>query len=639
MCWRRPPLDRKAWIFTYGAGVSLIGIFVQAPLISNNGRDAFNDTAAGSFGALWGGLHAGYDHLLLPHVLLGAEGDISFPDFLEDGLLGSSATLSEKLDFVSTLRARAGYTDGRWLVYATGGFAWGQARYAESPADGAVNSLLRERIGWTVGAGAELMLAPGWSLRLEYLFDHLGPASGDFSSGARVASAPVDLNEVRLGVSWHPGVPSNPSTTAPTVGDAVARWLADTRHWNVHGQLTYVEQGYPAFHSAYAGANSLPAGGEVANTATVTAFLGVHLWPGAELYFNPELDQGTGLGNTLGLAGFPNGEAEKAGHPVPRFNYDRLFVRQTFGLGGRQEAVADGPNQLTTTRDLSRVTVTLGKLSTGDLFDVNAYAADPRTQFLNWNIFGGGSYDWTMDQPGWTWGAAVELNEPDWAVRVGYFLVPTTSNANTFDLNIPSRGEYAAELELPYARDSHPGKLRLFAWVNRAVMGSYAAALAMPATTPGYPDLTQTREVRTNYGFVANLEQELTSDLGLFSRGSWSPGLLEIIGWTDCDWSASLGAVLKGTRWRRPDDKLGLATVIEGLSPEAQAYFDAGGLGILIGDGHLDYRPEQVVEAYYACNVLQWLTITLDYQLVANPAYNSDRGPVSIFAARIHAEF
>jgi high affinity Mn2+ porin len=77
----------------------------------------------------------------------------------------------------------------------------------------------------------------------------------------------------------------------------------------------------------------------------------------------------------------------------------------------------------------------------------------------------------------------------------------------------------------------------------------------------------------------------------------------------------------------------------EGLSPQARAYFAAGGLGILIGDGQLNYRREMVLEAYYAYSVNKWATLTLDYQFVVNPGYNADRGPVSIFAARAHAEF
>ena len=163
-------------------------------------------------------------------------------------------------------------------------------------------------------------------------------------------------------------------------------------------------------------------------------------------------------------------------------------------------------------------------------------------------------------------------------------------------MNFPD-GEYIGELELRYSLFSQPGKLRLMAWANRANMGSYTAALAEPITTPNYPDITLVRQVRTNYGFAANLEQAITADLGVFSRASWSPGLDEIIAWTDCDQSLSAGAVLKGTSWGRPNDTIGVGGVSEGLSPEARAYFAAGGLGILIGDGALNYRPEKMLES------------------------------------------
>jgi high affinity Mn2+ porin len=244
-----------------------------------------------------------------------------------------------------------------------------------------------------------------------------------------------------------------------------------------------------------------------------------------------------------------------------------------------------------------------------------------------------------MDKIGYTWGAAAELNQKSWAFRTGYFLVPAVSNVNSYDTHISQHGEYIGELERRYSLFSQPGKLRLMGWANIANMGGYADALAMPVTTPNYPDITQTRHVRTNYGFVANMEQAITGDLGIFSRASWSPGHVELIGWTDCDESLSFGAVLKGTAWGRPDDRIGVAGVVEGLSPIARAYFAAGGLGILIGDGQINYRPEQILEAYYAYSLNKWATLTFDYQFIDNPGYNADRGPVSVFSGRLHAQF
>ena len=264
---------------------------------------------------------------------------------------------------------------------------------------------------------------------------------------------------------------------------------------------------------------SLSGVGQAKDTASTTAFIGFRPWDGTDIYINPEITQGFGLSGTTGVAGFPNFEAQKASFPMPRFDLARAYVQQTFGLGGEQETIEDGPNQIARKVDISRFTIIAGKLAVTDFFDNNAYAHDGRTQFFNWNIDCCGSYDWTMDQISYTWGAMAELNQKFWAVRAGYFLVPAISNTDDFDMRFPD-GEYIGELELRYALVSQPGKLRLMAWANRANMGSYAAALAEPMTIPTYPDITLVREIRTNYGFEANLEQAISADLGVFSRAS-----------------------------------------------------------------------------------------------------------------------
>jgi high affinity Mn2+ porin len=592
-----------------------------------------------SFASLYGGAQIGYSCLLPSRLSLGFEADISFPNFLKDGAVATRATpystVIEKLDFISTFRGRFGYAFDHWLIYGTGGLAWSQARLLENP--GLVNNedkVLRMRAGWSLGAGSEFAIAPGWTARLEYLYDYLGKTTGAFPSSTGYESTTVGVHNLRLGLNrqlrWSVGTPAlNSNDTPPT----------ESNNWNIHGQSTFVEQGYFHFHSPYEGPNSLSGADQAKNTASATAFIGFRPWDGTELYVNPELMQGFGLSDTLGVAGFPNGEAQKSNFPMPRFNMARAFLRQTFGFGGEQETTEDGPNQIAGKQDISRVSITVGKFAVTDIFDVNAFANDPRTTFLNWNLYGGGSYDWTMDKLSWTWGAVTELNQKYWALRFGYFLVPIVSNSNAFDPNIPERGEYAGEFEWRYSLFSQPGKLRLFGWTNIATAGSYAEAVALPITSPNYPDITMTRRVRGNYGFVVNAEQAITDDLGLFSRASWDAGHTEKIGWTDCDESLSLGAVLKGTSWGRPNDRIGIAGVVEDLSPEARAYFAAGGIGILIGDGQLNYKQEKILEVYYAYSLNKWSTLSFDYQFIANPGYNIDRGPVSIYAARLHAEF
>src|SRR5271170_7729695 len=112
--------------------------------------------------------------------------------------------------------------------------------------------------------------------------------------------------------------------------------------WNFHLQNTEVVQGDPAFPAKYSGPNSLNSKGEVQETVTLDLFAGVRLWRGAEAHMDFLMWQGYGLSSTYGIEAFPNGDAYKAGTETPYFNFARLFIRQTIGLGGEQEDVPDG---------------------------------------------------------------------------------------------------------------------------------------------------------------------------------------------------------------------------------------------------------------------------------------------------------
>lgn len=588
-----------------------------------------------------GGVQVGYNVVLPSRLMLGIEADATIPYFFEtDDVMWSRAatsgnTLTEHLDYIATLRGRVGYAFDNTLIYATGGHAWSQSRFIESP--GVVtddDKRLAPRTGWTVGAGIERALDADWSARFEYAYDKFSRSSVTMPSGV-TATSDLDVHLFRVGLNRKLRWPGDSASDAERIAWPAAQY----DRWNIHGQYTAIGQGYGSFRAPYSGASSLNPAGQFKNTQSATAFIGFSPWDGGEFYVNPELMQGFGLSDVRGVAGFPNGEAQKSNFPYPRLNIARAFYRHTFGLGGEQEAIEDGPNQTAGKQDISRITVTIGKFAATDYFDGNSYANDPRTSFLNWNVYGGGAYDWTMDKLSWTWGAVAEFNQKHWAVRAGYFLLPEVANSNSFDTEIGKRGEYALEGELRYALMSQPGKVRLFGWVNHGIMGGYADALALPTTSTNYPDLAATRRVRTNYGVVFNVEQAITTDLGVFSRASWSPGEAEIVGWTDVHRALSAGSVLKGTAWSRPDDRIGIAGVIEALSPVGRRYFGAGGIGILIGDGQLNYREEQIFETYYAYKLNRFTTVTFDYQHIANPAYNADRGPVSFYSARLHAEF
>ncbi len=587
------------------------------------------------FGSLYGGLQLGYNFRASPHLLLGIEGDVTFPNYLgRDDEATSRITptqqLIEKIDYIATLRGRVGYTFEHWLLYATGGFAYGQVRLLQTLTGADDESkTLRGRTGATLGAGVERAIAPGWSARLEYLYTHLGPISADLPAATRYESM-LDVHSLRLGLNRKLGAADAPWITSD--GEAATQF----QRWSLHGQTTYIGQGYGHFRSPYEGPNSLSGANQARSTTSTTAFLGARLWEGGELYVAPEAAQGSGLSGTLGLGGFSNGEAQKAGFPFPHYNTSRLFLRQTFGLGGEQETIEDEALHLGGKVDVSRVTLTVGKVFLPDFIDNNSYADEPRQGFMNWAIWAAGAFDFPADQLGYSWGAFVELNQKAWAVRAGYLLMPRESNNNNFDMELFRRGGYMVEGETRYSLFSQPGKLRLIGWINLAYSGSYIETLADPNLNL---DISQTRRSRTKYGFVVNVEQALSDQFGVFSRLSWNDGRNEIMAFTDIDSSASFGGVWKGTAWGRPFDRIGVAGAINALSADHRAFTAAGGLGVLIGDGRLNYRPEQLLETYYSFGLDRWTTLTFDYQRIANPAYNADRGPVSIYTGRLHASF
>lgn len=601
---------------------------------------ALSDPPTGStrgvFSGATGGVQGGYNMQLPSGLVLGVEADLTFPNYLTSNkivatLPGAGSEVIESFDYAGTVRGRVGYASGHWLLYATGGFAFAGERFTQISFGGDIeDKRINVRPGWAAGAGVEYAFAPHWSVRLEYLYSQFDRANLRFTSGTGYSST-LDFQQVRIGlnrkVDWlgpH-GTMAKTDLTDP-----------ESDRWEIHGQSTYLPQAYPAFRAPYTGTNSLTPARQTQATWSNSLYLNARLWEGGEVYYNPELLQGFGLSDTVGIAGFPNGEAQKSNFPYPHYNTSRLYVRQTFGLGGEQEELASGQQQLSGKTDVNRLTLQAGKFSVGDVFDGNAYAKDTRRDFMNWSIWAPGAFDYAADRLGLTYGFTAEFNQKQWALRGGYFLMGAVSNSNNFDTQVFRRGQYVAELETRYNLFSRPGKLRTIGWVSSANSGSYRETLNDPALNM---DIALTRTGRLKYGYVFNVEQSVTDDIGLFGRWSWNNGKTEIMSFTDIDASLSLGTAIKGAAWGRPDDTIGIAGAINSISRDHRDFLAAGGLGPLIGDGALNYRKERILETYYAYALNKAVTLTADYQFVANPAFNADRGPVHIFSGRLHGEF
>jgi high affinity Mn2+ porin len=407
--------------------------------------------------------------------------------------------------------------------------------------------------------------------------------------------------------------------------------------WSVHFQATSIGDAHDSFAALYSGPASLDPHSEVKGSITSTFFLGLNVRKGLEIYVDPEISGGAGFSHVNGLAGFPNGEITRVTSPTPKAYIARAFVRQTWALGDAVEHLEGDANQLAGNQPVSRLTLTFGKMSVTDIFDTNAYSHDPRGQFMNWALMDNGAFDYPADTRGYTWGAALDLNQRRWAVRVGSFLVSTYANGLPLDRHFRTNNGEVGEVELHPKLLGQHGKVKFLGYVNQANMGTYRLALQ---EMPVDPDVTLTRRSGTvKYGFGLNAEQPLTPNLGAFLRWGWNDGKTESWEFTEIDRTGQAGLQWMGKRWRRPKDAAGVAGVINGLSQDHRQYLAAGGHGFIIGDGHLDYASERLLEAYYAWKAVKFTTLTLNYQFAANPAYNRDRGPVSILSMRIHFEF
>ncbi len=414
---------------------------------------------------------------------------------------------------------------------------------------------------------------------------------------------------------------------------------AQTEAWAIHGQATVVDQANLGFTSPYAGANSLSANATGRETADVTLFAGFRPWTGAELWVNPEVDQGFGLSNTLGVAGYPSGEAYKVGASTPYVRVQRLFLRQTLSLRGAPEAVAPDLNQLGGRQSADRLVITLGKFGVTDVFDTNAYAHDTKHDFLNWGVIDAGTFDYAADAWGYTVGVAIEAYKGPWTIRLGAFDLSDVPNSPHLD-GTGGQFQLIGEIERRWTVHARPGGLKVTGFVTRGRMGRYADALALATQSASTPDVGAVRQYRGRGGLSLNLQQQVTGDLGVFARAGFAGGSSEAYEFTDIDRTISGGASLKGGAWTRPDDTFGAALGVNGISKIHQQYLAAGGLGILVGDGRLPHPgAETTLETYYDLSLGRLLRLAFDYQFVNNPAYNADRGPVSIFAARLHAQF
>jgi high affinity Mn2+ porin len=257
---------------------------------------------------------------------------------------------------------------------------------------------------------------------------------------------------------------------------------------------------------------------------------------------------------------------------------------------------------------------------------------------MNWTLIDTGIFDYAADAWGYSVGAAAEWYTGPWTFRGGVFDLSLVPNSTMLDPGL-HQFQLIGEIERRYSLFGQPGKFAVTGFLTRGRMGGFADAIALAAITGNPADIAAVRRYNGRPGIGLNVEQQIVDNVGLFIRAGLADGRREPYEFSDVDRTVAAGLSVSGKLWGRDGDTFGIAGVVNGISSIHQAFLNAGGLGILVGDGMLPHPGnERILETYYSFPLL-WSKLTFDYQLITNPAYNRDRGPVSVFGVRTHWQY
>ncbi len=435
------------------------------------------------------------------------------------------------------------------------------------------------------------------------------------------------------GVSFAQG--SDPATSSGTEDLTLFR-----RFW-VSAQANFIRQQHGAFPAKYSGPNSFSSDKQHATSRVETLYTGFRITRQLEILCDVESAGGAGLSDALGIAGFTNVDVVRNPTLGEAPYISRVLLHYTIPISHETAETTRNPLSLAPQVPVRRLEFRYGKMSTADFFDTNSIGSDSHLQFMNWATVNNGAFDYAADTRGYTFGAVVEYYNKAWVARFGEMLMPTVANGINLDWNIArARGENFEIEYHPVFLRKRATVVRALSFVNHANMGKYRESINRYLSgQDAVPDIIKTRKQgRIKYGFGLNAEQELTPLIRAFGRLGWNDGRNETFAYTEIDRTAEIGMDVRGTPWRRRQDKAGAAFVANAISGDHRRYLALGGLGFILGDGALNYSLEKIFETYYTAHVWRGISAAIDYQHVKNPGYNLDRGPANVISFRIHVE-
>ena len=373
----------------------------------------------------------------------------------------------------------------------------------------------------------------------------------------------------------------------------------------------------------------------------LTLYTGARLNNSTEFLLDLEEAGGSALSQGFGLAG--NTDLDIVRNPLlsKAVYLGRAEFHHVFSLS--DDKIENDRNAFSLFEELPRrrLEFRIGKFSMPDFFDLNSAGSDTHFQFINWTIDNNGAWDYAADTRGYTVGAILDYEDRNWGFRFAEALMPKV--ANGIDLVYKPWQAHAENFEYELRKGILPkksGVLRVLAYTNSANMGIYRDQVIKAADAGTTPDITNHLwHITRKYGFGINLEQNLSQHITAFARFGWGDGQTESFAYTEVDQTFDQGLTANGSWWHRNQDRAGIAFVSNAIKKDHQNYLNAGGLGFLLGDGHLNYGRENIVESYYTVHVWRGIYLAPGLQHINNPGYNRDRGPALVPFFRAHAEF
>jgi high affinity Mn2+ porin len=434
--------------------------------------------------------------------------------------------------------------------------------------------------------------------------------------------------------------PDPPDPPANDDTESMLPHIKDTRFW-LSGQANFIFQTHPDFRALYSGTHSLSPNYEKGTSRVITFYSGVRLNNSLEFLVDLEEAGGSALSQGFGLAG--NTDLDIVRNPLlSKAPYlGRGMIHKVFAFS--KDKVENQRNAFSLFEELPRRRLELrfGKFSMPDFFDLNSVGSDTKFQFINWTTDNNGAYDYAADTRGYTVGLTADYEDRNWGFRFGEALMPKI--ANGIDLVWKPWQAHAENFEYELRHGVIPrksGVVRLLAYTNYANMGIYREQVIQAADQGTMPDITaHPWHITRKFGFGINIEQNLTRYLTAFARFGWDNGKTESFAYTEVDQTLAEGIGANGSWWHRKQDRAGIAFVSNAIKKDHQNYLASGGLGFLLGDGHLNYGRENIFEAYYTAHVWRGIYVAPGVQHINNPGYNRDRGPVIVPSFRAHVEF